>query len=201
MFCKPFIKYTLLLSLSLIIGCFHEEPRPALSYYPTTSYATPKPIPSVGNPWIPPKLVERKWTAIIIHHSATANGNMSIFDQWHKDRNWDGVGYDFVIGNGTESTDGKIEVTFRWKEQRTGAHTGGTPGNWANITGIGICLVGDFNKKPPTARQMESVTKLVDFLKKRYGIPNTKIYGHGSVPGGHATDCPGKNFPMYKLKK
>jgi len=32
----------------------------------------------------------------------------------HKEKtHWAGIGYDFVIGNGTDSGDGEIEVTFR----------------------------------------------------------------------------------------
>jgi len=72
--------------------------------------------------------------AIVIHHSATENGNAAIFDRMHREHNhWDGVGYDFVIGNGTNSGDGEVEVTFRWQGQIAGAHCGGTIGNWANI--------------------------------------------------------------------
>ena len=91
--------------------------------------------------------MEKKWTAIVIHHSGTKNGDTAIFDKWHRENNhWEGVGYDFVIGNGSNSGDGQVEVTYRWQKQVTGAHCGGTPGNWANKDGIGICLVGDFNQ-------------------------------------------------------
>lgn len=151
--------------------------------------------------WYPPSHLEKKWTAIVIHHSATEKGNARIFDKWHKENNhWDGVGYDFVIGNGTDSGDGQVEVTFRWKKQITGAHCGGTPGNWANEDGIGICLVGDFNQSTPSAQQMQSLTKLVRFLQQQYNIPKSHIYGHRTTPGARVTECPGKNFPMSRLK-
>jgi N-acetyl-anhydromuramyl-L-alanine amidase AmpD len=110
------------------------------------------------------------------------------------------VGYDFVIGNGTNSGDGEVEVTFRWREQITGAHTGGTPGNWANRDAVGICLVGNFNDVLPTARQMRSLAKLVRFLQARYKISASRIYGHGTTPGARGTDCPGRNFRMDRLK-
>ena len=81
--------------------------------------------------WLVPASVEKRWRAIVIHHSGTENGNSAIFDRSHRDANgWEGVGYDFVIGNGTDSGDGEVEVTFRWREQRTGAHCR-TPSNWA----------------------------------------------------------------------
>ncbi|MGB2862081.1 MAG: peptidoglycan recognition family protein [Sedimentisphaerales bacterium] len=151
--------------------------------------------------WLPPAQVEKQWTAIVIHHSATENGNAAIFDRMHREHNhWEGVGYDFVIGNGINSGDGQVEVTFRWQRQMAGAHCGGTPGNWANVDAVGICLVGNFNDTKPTTQQMESLLKLIRFLKKRYGISNGSIYGHKSTPGARITDCPGNKFPMARLK-
>jgi hypothetical protein len=155
--------------------------------------------PPVPSAWIPSRS-NRAWSAIIIHHSATDEGNASVIDKWHREKGWDGIGYDFVIGNGTNSGDGEIEPTFRWRGQLTGAHTGDTPGNWANEEGIGICLVGDFDRYTPTNRQIESLIKLVRFLQQRYHIPKSRIYGHGTTPGGHKTECPGRRFPMTWLK-
>lgn len=152
--------------------------------------------------WLPPTQVEKKWTAIVVHHSATENGNSAIFDKMHREQNhWVGVGYDFVIGNGTDSGDGEVEVTFRWQRQMAGAHCGGTPGNWANEDAVGICLVGNFNYRAPTASQMKSLSKLIRFLQKRYGISMSRIYSHGSTPGARVTDCPGHKFPMTRLKR
>jgi len=157
--------------------------------------------PDVPGTWIPPADRERRWKAIVIHHSATATGNAEVFDRWHREENhWDGVGYDFVIGNGSDSADGGVEVTFRWQEQRAGAHCGGTPGNWANEEAVGICLVGDFNQSRPTPTQMRALTKLVRFLQQRYDIPVDRVYGHGTTPGARVTECPGRQFPMARLK-
>jgi len=93
-----------------------------------------------------------------------------------------------------------VEVTYRWREQKTGAHCGGTAENWANKEGIGICLVGNFDVTVPTRRQMQSLVKLVRFLQSRYGIRKSRIYGHGSTPGAHITNCPGRNFSLARLK-
>lgn len=202
-------------SFALVLsGCAtNNEPMPQIVYRPGRE---PELIPPIlAEPkqtddnsytgtlraWLPPTQVEKQWSAIIIHHSATDTGNAAIFDKWHKEHNgWEGIGYDFVIGNGTESGDGQVEVTFRWQRQIPGAHCGGTPGNWANEDGIGICLVGDFNITTPTRRQMESLMKLTRFLQERYGIPNSRIYGHGATPGARITDCPGNRFSMTSFK-
>ena len=202
--------------LFVLGGCISsEEPMPKIVYSPESEpkllvvppvVVTPKRTQksvdrSVPGEWLPPSGVEKGWTAIVVHHSGTKNGNAAIFDKWHREGNhWEGVGYDFVIGNGTDSGDGQVEVTFRWQEQIAGAHCGGTAGNWANKDGVGVCLVGNFNSTVPTTRQMQSLLKLIRFLQERYGISKSRIYGHNTTPGARVTDCPGNRFPMAELK-
>jgi len=194
-------------------GCTNQQsPDPEIVSRPShnnISYqpAIPTPEPTLENTytnmqraWIPPSSVEKNWTAIIIHHSATERGNAAIFDKDHRENHgWDGVGYDFVIGNGTDSGDGQVEVTFRWRQQITGAHCK-TDDNWANEDGIGICLVGNFNNYLPSDRQIQSLAELTRFLQRRYNIRRSRIYGHGTTPGARVTDCPGNMFPMARFK-
>ncbi len=207
MFNRLLIFYGCLLILG---GCINEEePMPKIvhSPQPTPKIVQPKgpkriqpTTKSISGGWLPPSHLEKQWTAIVIHHSGTTNGNAAIFDEWHRQGNhWEGVGYDFVIGNGTDSADGQVEVTYRWRKQQTGAHCK-TPDNWANKSAVGICLVGNFNETLPTARQMQSLLELTRFLQNRYGIPKSHIYGHKNTPGARVTDCPGRNFPMAWLK-
>ncbi|MHC4423895.1 MAG: peptidoglycan recognition protein family protein [Planctomycetota bacterium] len=205
-FIRAFIRLSCLFVLS---GCiYNDEPMPKIVYEPAPDNKVTSPPTriqknvnrNIPRSWLPPSRVERKWTAIVIHHSDTTNGSATIFDKYHKEtKYWEGVGYDFVIGNGTNSSDGQVEVTFRWRQQQTGAHCK-TPDNWANRNAVGICLVGNFNQTLPTARQMQSLAKLVRFLQDRYRIPKSRIYGHNTTPGAGKTDCPGKKFPMAWLK-
>jgi N-acetylmuramoyl-L-alanine amidase len=201
----------LCLCLLVLSGCASNEPLPEIiGTSPSSEVILPSVKPpklgikfdrGVSSEWQPSPQIEKNWTAIIIHHSGTRNGNAAIFDKWHKEENhWDGVGYDFVIGNGSNSSDGQVETTYRWEQQKVGAHCGGTQGNWANKDGIGICLVGDFNQTTPSRKQMQSLVRLVQFLQERYRIPKSRIYGHGTTPGARMTDCPGKRFPMSELK-
>lgn len=179
------------------------EPEPQPEPEPVKAAPKPKPIRSnIPVEWLPLSRKEKQWNAIVLHHSATETGNAAIFDRMHREeKRWAGVGYDFVIGNGTDSGDGEVEVTFRWQQQVTGAHCGGTPDNWANEYAVGICLVGNFNNTVPTTKQMQSLVKLVRFLQKRYGIRTSRIYGHCTTPGARVTDCPGRNFPLPRLKR
>ncbi|MBX3440300.1 MAG: N-acetylmuramoyl-L-alanine amidase, partial [Planctomycetaceae bacterium] len=145
--------------------------------------------------WVP-HVDSREWAYMVLHHTASDFGNVESIHRVHSQRRdaagnpWRGIGYHFVIGNGRGMDDGGIEATFRWREQLAGAHAGVNP---YNERGIGICLVGDFEKHPPTAAQIESLKRLVDFLGQEYGIPPQRVLRHGDLK---ATDCPGKLFPM-----
>ncbi len=139
-----------------------------------------------------------KWKYIIIHHSATDEGDAYYFNILHRRRGWNGIGYDFVIDNGTMGKrDGAIEVSPRWTNQETGAHCNVSE---MNFKGIGICLVGNFSKENVSEKQMETLVYLVNVLKKYYKIPENHIMGHGQVPGAR-TECPGKYFPWGNFRQ
>lgn len=137
----------------------------------------------------------RDWKYIVIHHSASESGSAAEFDKYHREkRGWEnGLGYHFVIGNGRGSPDGEIEIGNRWRKQIDGAHAGVPE---YNHYGIGICLVGNFNDSYPTAAQMASLSTLVDYLQERCRVPSENIIMHRHF---RETDCPGRNFPYYKL--
>lgn len=161
--------------------------------YPVRSRAPADPA------WLPPGgKVSSRWSTVVIHHSATARGSARSFDRDHKARGWDELGYHFVIGNGTGSGDGQIEVGGRWSKQKHGAHCK-TPNNYFNEHGIGICLVGDFTRSRPTPRQMASLQRLTGFLCERCSIPPDRVVTHGGVT--HKTKCPGNNFPIAAVRR
>jgi N-acetylmuramoyl-L-alanine amidase len=163
-------------------------PAPALSYDIRRTLRRPPRV--AGDLDVRPR---RQWRYIVIHHSASEAGSEAAFDAAHKALGWRGVGYDFVIGNGNGSPDGLVEVTFRWEQQQDGAHAGVAE---FNKHGIGICLVGNFDRSYPTARQMEALVGLINFLQERCRIPTANIMGHRHVK---PTRCPGANFPWYEL--
>jgi len=143
-----------------------------------------------------PKGAERKWRYIIVHHSATDRGDAATFDRAHKNRGWDELGYHFVIGNGTLSGNGRTEIGPRWEKQKHGAHCRIRNHPEYNRIGVGICLVGNFNKGKPSEAQMRSLVRLVRWLMLRYRIPKSRVLGHGML---EATDCPGKRFDFDDL--
>jgi hypothetical protein len=164
---------------------------------PVAAPAIPAPQPPSGpSAWVP-RVPPRDWTWIVIHHSASPSGNMAMFDREHKAKGWDGVGYHFVIGNGTNSGDGQIEVTPRWPIQKWGAHAK-TLDNRYNEHGIGICLVGNFDSDRPTAKQMESLTRLVSYLMRTYRISSDYIVGHRDTK---PTECPGRYVSVAAIRR
>jgi len=139
----------------------------------------------------------RKWKYIIIHHSATEEDNALSLFQMHLRRGFDnGLGYDFLIANGTRGKkDGQIEVSPRWLKQMDGAHCKASN---MNSRGIGVCLVGNFSRDGLGEEQMDSLVYTVNILRKYYSIPLKNIMGHGQVPGAR-TECPGKYFPYNEF--
>ncbi|MFH1230284.1 MAG: peptidoglycan recognition family protein [Planctomycetota bacterium] len=138
------------------------------------------------------------WKYIVLHHSATKQGNARIFDNYHRKEKGmkEGLAYHFVIGNGIKSKDGAIEIGNRWKKQIPGEHCWDAK---MNQQSIGICLVGNFDESKPTSKQIESLTNLISNLQKQYRIPPDKILVHREVDKNR-TNCPGKYFPVHPVR-
>jgi len=207
---------TIVLGVLLCVGCTRSSVVPP----PTASMSPPanpylgnlKTIPPAGtistvprpgsNPWRP-AVAAREWQYVVVHHTATGAGSVDSINASHlknKDKNgnpWLGIGYHFVIGNGDGMTDGAIEPTFRWRTQIQGAHAGSANKDY-NERGIGVCLVGNFEKTPPTPAQKRSVKLLVATLRNEYRIPIANVVGHKDIRAS-ATECPGKYFPMAEV--
>ena len=144
------------------------------------------------------RVLKRRWQFIIVHNSGTRQGNARIFDYYHRHvrRMVNGLAYHFVIGNGTSTGNGEIEIGDRWRRQINGGHV---HSDYLNNISIGICLVGDFNRDQPTSRQLDSCEELIRYLRQRCG----KIDAHFAIVRPHRemnppqwpTDCPGDAFP------
>jgi hypothetical protein len=163
------------------------------TYVPPTR---PQVAGNVPKDWIPP-VPPRDWEAIVVHHSATTTGGAAAFDKMHRAKGWDELGYDFVIGNGTDTADGQIEVGSRWVKQKVGAHAK-TPDNWFNEHGIGICLVGNFDVEKPTPKQLASLDKLVAYMMRTYHIPADHVLRHKDTK---STDCPGRYLNIDQVRR
>jgi hypothetical protein len=148
------------------------------------------------------RVARNRWKYIIVHNSGTRQGNARIFDYYHRyvRRMPNGLAYHFVIGNGTSSGNGQVEIGNRWVRQLNGGHV---HSDYLNYISIGICLVGDFNRDLPTKAEYEALDELIRYLRRRVG----KVDGKYSIVRGHKeinprpTDCPGNRFPLNWLHR
>lgn len=141
----------------------------------------------------------KRWTHIVIHHTATESGSARSIDTLHHKRGfWNGLGYHFLIDNGTDGKqDGQIEVGPRWVKQEDGAHANKAG---MNEKGIGISLVGNYSETYVSDKSLNALVFLVKTLQNYYRIPDQNIIRHQDVPG-KATECPGLNFPWAEFKR
>lgn len=140
----------------------------------------------------------QRWQAIVIHHSGSMHGSAATIEAQHRAMNLSGLGYHFVIGNGSGLDDGEVNVGYRWLDQLPGAHVAGPNGDWYNRNSIGICLVGDGRRRPYTEMQMRRLVQLVSALSEQLGIPADKVYLHSDLA---QTDDPGRLFPEAAFRE
>ena len=142
------------------------------------------PIPSRLDP------VGGAWTRITVHHSAEVPGTLldgSIADstlalrkiqRTHVNhRSFGDIGYHFLVDAAGRVFEGR---SMRWQ----GAHAGGV----LNRQNIGVCLLGDFQHRPPSARALASLSRLLDDLRAEHPIPAGTVRGHSDLK---QTLCPG----------
>ncbi len=143
-----------------------------------------------------------RWKYTVVHNSGTRQGNARIFDYYHRHTRHmpNGMAYHFVIGNGTSTGDGQVEIGDRWKRQINGGHV---HSDYLNNIAIGICLVGDFNRDIPTRAQYAALEELIGYLRKRVGRVDRRL----SIVKAHReinpvpTDCPGDRFSYTWLHR
>ena len=145
-----------------------------------------------------------RWQYIVVHNSGTRQGNAAAFDYYHRHfrRMQNGLAYHFVIGNGTSTGNGQVEVGDRWRRQINGGHV---HSDYLNNIALGICLVGDFNRDQPTRAQLDCCEELIRYLRQRCG----KVGDHWPIVKPHRdinpprwpTDCPGDVFPYSWFRR
>lgn len=139
-----------------------------------------------------------RWQAIVIHHSARPSDSAATIARRHVDMNLAGLGFHFVIGNGSGAPDGEIHVGYRWLDQLPGAHASGDNADWLNRHAIGICLVGDGNRRTFTDAQIRRTVHLARTLATELGIPAERVYLASDIAGASS---PGRLFPTAVVRE
>jgi LysM repeat protein len=128
---------------------------------------------------------------ITVHHSGDVKDAdldplewLRLIDRQHMDglgkkEPWACIGYHFIV-----AADGRI---FEGRPiQFQGAHAGWDEVNRLNI---GVCLIGDFEKKRVPLAQREGLMRVLDRLCLDYGISRGNVFGHQHWK---TTECPGR---------
>lgn len=139
-----------------------------------------------------------RWQGIVIHHSASPHGSGETLDREHRSIGLNGLGYHFVIGNGNGASDGELHVGSRWLDQVAGAHTAGPDSDWYNLNTIGICLVGDGDRRDFTPAQIQRLVQTVNELQRRLGLSASDVRLHRELAG---ISSPGLRFPAASFRE
>lgn len=121
---------------------------------------------------------------IILHHAEASHASVEDINQWHLERGWAGIGYNYYVRK-----DGTI-----WRgrpEWAVGAHAKGH-----NDKSIGICCEGAYMVETMPAAQLAALKDLIRDIMSRYG--KLKLLRHMDV---NETDCPGVNFPWAEVQR
>lgn len=140
-----------------------------------------------------------RWDYIVVHHSATPMGTPQGMDRYHREQRHmeNGLAYHFVIGNGNGMGDGQIAIGRRWTSQINGGHLASEA---LNARSLGICLVGNFDRDPPSQRQLDSLEALARYLMKRCGIRLSGVKTHQEI-NTIGTRCPGRLFDEQAFRR
>ena len=133
-----------------------------------------------------PARSQRKMTKnIIIHHSASSDGNVFDIDNYHKNKKgWQSIAYHFFI-----SKQGTIYQLHDINNVDASSY-----GN--NSNSVSVCLQGNFDKEYISKTQYYQLIKTLLHLKKQF--PKAEIKAHHEL---NATSCFGENLNITAIRK
>lgn len=145
-------------------------------------------------------IIKREIKCIIIHHSLsddTKTRNWDAIREYHIHENgWSDIGYHY----GVEQINDEVRIMIGRPLDVMGAHILGL-----NHKSIGICLVGNYDKKAPSKEKWTRLLSLVRKLQYRFDILSTHVFGHGEAQkmlnASHVKSCPGIKFNMRKFRR
>jgi len=130
-----------------------------------------------------------KWKGLVIHHSGTVDSETSSWEairHYHIHHNrWSESGYHF----GVEDVDGIVRVRIGRPTSRQGAHEVSF-----NRDYLGLVIVGDFDKQPPSEIHLEIASQLIIDISRFYNFPINSDTIKYHKDAGNRT-CPGRHFP------
>ena len=140
-----------------------------------------------------------RWSHIVVHHSLTKDQKVvdwPAIRKYHKGvLGWSDIGYMFGIERIYRASVGEhYEILVGRQLNQTGAHCKQAQ---MNKSGIGICLIGNFDLRPPPDEQLDKLADLVKGLMSVFKIPKRNVKRHSDF--APYKTCPGKAFPWDKF--
>jgi hypothetical protein len=140
---------------------------------------------------------EEAKTRITLHHSAI-DSEPAFFggyrrtvrgiQEFHQgERGWTDVAYHFLVDPAGEVYEARLLYT-------RGSHAGSSEANAGNL---GICLIGNFEDKPPPAAQLAGLCRLLVHVETKLGLGLSTLATHREVKaefGLPGTACPGEHL-------
>jgi hypothetical protein len=145
---------------------------------------------------------KRKWSSLIIHH--TAGGQHQSMDAVRRDqmrRGYADIAYHFCIVVDPQTGRGHL------KRGRPDTMDGCHGNAHFNKHALAIVVFGNYDRYPPSEELYGDIAAGVKHVLSLYGVSPKKAFGHFEIkkmrPGEKttATACPGKHFPLARLKR
>lgn len=140
---------------------------------------------------------QAQWRRLVVHASSSPTGDAEMIERSQM-RRWPelrGGAYHFVIGNGTYSGDGEIEILPAWRDQQpVNAHDLRS----LNRSSLSVCLIGTFDLQEPSESQIAALDELLTYLRAQLG--SLELRAHHEVEST-APACPGPNVGEAILEK
>jgi hypothetical protein len=126
-----------------------------------------------------------KVSRITVHHTGE-HGDMATLpdvevirriEKYHRnERHWAAIGYHFIVGRDAKVYEGR-------PAKYQGAHVLSE-----NANNLGISVIGDFQLKLPTSRQLSALHAFLNDERGKYRVPKSEVYGHREL---NKSICPG----------
>jgi hypothetical protein len=144
--------------------------------------------------------LKRQWSAVIIHH--TAGSQQQTLDSVRSDqkrRGYADIAYHYCI---VVDANGRGHLKAGRSTELDGCHGN----NHYNKHALGFCVFGNYDKYPPSEELYQSILQALRHVLDLHGISVYKVIGHKEIKALRptekttATACPGKDFPLDRLR-
>ena len=130
---------------------------------------------------------------LVVHVSASPQGrgdNATTIHRWHKERGWDGIGYNSVILENGKHEEGR---PIYWQAAHVMDFDGDGKGN--NSDSLGVCLIGEGGDA--TKAQLTRLRVLLEYWLSIY--PDAAVVGHRDLDSRKS--CPGFDVAAWYYKE